>query len=456
MASEASEASVIPPPPGVPAPRPGEEGQPAGPAPQTGGKPSVVIIGGGFGGLSAARALRHEPVTVTVIDRRNHHLFQPLLYQVATAQLNASDIAQPIRSAVQHQLNTQVLLAEVSGIDVGGRMLTFTDGQQLGYDYLIVAAGAGHTYFGHDEWEAYAPSMKSIEDALDVRRRVLFAFEAAERETDPELREAWLTFVIVGAGPTGVELAGSLAEMARHALTGEFRHIDPASATIILIEGVDRVLPAFPEKLSAKAEKDLARMGVEVKTGTMVKSIDGTGVLLDGTTINAHTVLWAAGVRASPVGELLGVPLDRAGRVLVEPDLSLPGHREVFVVGDLAAVTQDNGELVPGVAQGALQGGRHAARSIIDLVNGRAPRPFHYHDKGMLATIGRSEAVADLPHMEISGIVAWIIWAFVHIYFLIGFRNRLVVMGQWGWAFLTRDRHARLITGPPAPGGRFQ
>jgi NADH dehydrogenase len=419
-----------------------------------GPKPSVVILGGGFGGLSAARTLRNEPVTVTIVDRRNHHLFQPLLYQVATAQLNASDIAQPIRSAVQHQLNTQTILAEVTGIDVGKRELSLADGDKLGYDYLIVAAGSGHTYFGHDEWEAFAPSMKSIEDALDVRRRLLFAFEAAEREPDPKLQEAWLTFVIVGGGPTGVELAGSLAEMARHALTGEFRHIDPATAKIILIEGLDRLLPAFPPKLSAWARRELEHMGVEVQTDSLVKNIDDYGVLTDGATIPARTVLWAAGVRASPVGALLGAPLDRAGRVEVNADLSIPDHPEVFVVGDLATVFQ-GGEQVPGVAQGALQGGHHAARSIVDLTHGRPTRPFHYKDKGMLATIGRAAAVADLPHMEIAGLPAWVVWALVHIYFLIGFRNRVAVMGQWGWAFLTRDRHARLITGPPSPGSRF-
>ncbi|MGH2718736.1 MAG: NAD(P)/FAD-dependent oxidoreductase [Actinomycetota bacterium] len=413
-------------------------------------KPSVVIVGGGFGGLSAAKALRNQPVTVTIVDRRNHHLFQPLLYQVATAQLNASDIAQPIRSAVQHQLNTQVLLAEVSGIDVANRTVAFADGARLSYDYLIVAAGAGHTYFGHDEWESYAPSMKNIDDALVVRRRLLFAFESAERATDPIEREALLTFVIVGGGPTGVELAGSLAEMARHALTGEFRHFDPSTAKIILIEGVDRVLPAFPKKLSKKAERDLARMGVEVMTSTFVKAIDAEGVMIDGTTIPARTVLWAAGVRASVVGEMLGAPLDNAGRVIVEPDLSVPGHPEVFVVGDLAAVTQD-GELVPGVAQGALQGGKHAAESIVERESGRTALPFRYKDKGMLATVGRADAVADLPHIDLAGLPAWVIWAFVHIYFLIGFRNRLAVMVQWGWAFVTRDRHARLITGASPP-----
>lgn len=424
--------------------------EPAAPAPDAPArKPSVVIIGGGFGGLSAAKALRNEPVTVTIVDRRNHHLFQPLLYQVATAQLNASDIAQPIRSAVQHQLNTQVLLAEVTGIDVASRTLTFADGARLGYDYLIVAAGAAHTYFGHDEWEEYAPSMKNIDDALVVRRRLLSAFEAAERATDPVEREALLTFVIVGAGPTGVELAGSLAEMARHALTGEFRHFDPSTAKIILIEGVDRVLPSFPKKLSKRAERDLVRMGVEVRTSTFVKSIDGAGVMIDGVTIPARTALWAAGVRASPVGELLGAPLDKAGRVIVEPDLSIPGHPEVFVVGDLAAVSLD-GELVPGVAQGALQGGKHAAEAIGERESGRTPPPFHYRDKGMLATIGRADAVADLPHINLAGLPAWVIWAFVHVYFLIGFRNRVAVMGQWGWAFLTRDRHARLITGSPS------
>ncbi|HEU5002742.1 MAG TPA: NAD(P)/FAD-dependent oxidoreductase [Actinomycetota bacterium] len=411
-------------------------------------RPRVLIVGGGFGGLSAARGLKEAPVDITVIDRRNHHLFQPLLYQVATAQLTASDIAQPIRQVLHNQASTDVILGEVAAIDVGSRTLKLTDGTALGYDYLIVAAGAGHTYFGHDEWEAYAPSMKNIDDALVVRRRLLYAFEAAEREADADAQRAWLTFVIVGGGPTGVELAGSLAEMARHTLTGEFRHIDPASATIILIEGLDRLLPTFPEKLSARARKDLEGLGVEVRTGTLVRDIDDRGVTVDGHHMAAHTVLWAAGVRASPLGEALGAPLDKSGRVLVEPDLSIPGHPEVFVVGDLAAVLQD-GEVVPGVAQGALQGGKHAAETIIGRLEGWGPKPFHYKDKGMLATIGRADAVADLPGVRLSGLPAWLVWAGVHIYFLIGFRNRFAVMASWSWAFLTGDRHARLITGPP-------
>ena len=417
-------------------------------AQEAGTRPRVLIIGGGFGGLSAARGLKDAPVDVTVIDRRNHHLFQPLLYQVATAQLTASDIAQPIRTVLQGQANTDVMLGEIAAIDVEGRTLKLTDGTALGYDYLILAAGAGHTYFGHDEWEAYAPSMKNIEDALVVRRRLLYAFEAAEREADPDAQRAWLTFVIVGGGPTGVELAGSLAEMSRHTLTGEFRHIDPASAHIVLIEGLDRVLPTFPEKLSARARRDLERLGVEVRTGTLVRGIDDRGVSMDGDHIAARTALWAAGVRASALGEVLGAPLDRTGRVLVEPDLSIPGHPEVFVVGDLAAVLQD-GEAVPGVAQGALQGGKHAADTIIGHLEGRPPQPFRYTDKGMLATIGRADAVADLPGLKLSGLPAWVVWAVVHIYFLIGFRNRMAVMASWGWAFLTGDRHARLITGPP-------
>lgn len=422
--------------------------------PEPAARPHVVILGAGFGGLSAARALRRKPLDVTIIDRRNHHLFQPLLYQVATASLNASDIAQPIRRVVKDQLNAEVLLAEVTGIDIERRRLSTADGRDLGYDYLIVATGATHTYFGHDEWETHAPSMKSIEDALDVRRRLLIAFEEAELADDPELKAAWLTFVIVGGGPTGVELAGSLAEMARDALSGEFRHIDPATARIILVEGVERLLPSFPEKLSDWARRDLERLGVDVRTGTLVRSIDGTGVEFDETRIEARTVLWAAGVRASPLGELLGAPLDRAGRVLVEPDLSVPGHPEAFVVGDLAAVTQD-GQLVPGVAQGALQGGRHAAGVIVDAMAGAPGKPFVYKDKGMLAAIGRAAAVADLPAFEISGFFAWLVWAAVHIYFLIGFRNRAAVMAQWSWSFLSRERGARLITGPPTPGGRW-
>ena len=413
-----------------------------------------MILGGGFGGLSAARALRDQPVDVTIIDRRNHHLFQPLLYQVATASLNASDVAQPIRRVVKDQKNTQVLLAEVTGIDVETRQLSTADGQAIDYDYLIVATGATHTYFGHDEWETHAPSMKSIEDALDVRRRLLIAFEEGELAGDPQTKAAWLTFVIVGGGPTGVELAGSLAEMARDALTGEFRHIDPATARIVLVEGVDRLLPGFPAKLSAWARKDLERLGVEVRTGTLVQSIDGTGVELAGERIEARTVLWAAGVRASPLGGLLGAELDRAGRVLVQADLSVTGHAEVFVVGDLAAVFQD-GKLVPGVAQGALQGGRHAANMIIAARAGEATTAFAYKDKGMLAAIGRAAAVADLPGMEISGFFAWVVWAAVHIYFLIGFRNRAAVMAQWSWSFLSQERGARLITGPPTPGGRW-
>ena len=405
--------------------------------------PNVMILGGGFGGLAAARALDGAPVSVTLVDRRNHHLFQPLLYQVATASLNASDIAEPIRKVLQRQDNAEVLLAEVGAIDVEHRTVTFTDGGELGYDYLIVAAGAAHSYFGHDEWEPYAPSLKSIEDALDVRRRVLVAFEAAEREEDPAVKAAWLAFVIVGGGPTGVELAGSLAEMARHALRGEFRHIDPARARIVLVEGLDRVLPTFPPKLSARARKDLEAMGVDVRTGIRVSSIDDNGVDLDGSRMEARTVLWAAGVRASPIG-----------RVLVRPDLSLPEHPEVFVVGDLAAMEQD-GKPVPGVAQAAIQGGRHAASVIRGGLEGRPAEPFRYRDKGMLAAIGRAEAVADLPHLDISGFVAWVIWVFVHIYFLIGFRNRVLVMTQWALAFVTHDRGARLITGPPATRGRW-
>ena len=418
-------------------------------------KPKVVILGGGFGGLAAARELRDAPVSVTLVDRRNHHLFQPLLYQVATASLNASDIAEPIRKVLADQPNTRVLLAEVDRIDVEARTLSFSDGDGLSYDYLIVAAGATHSYFGHDEWEESAPSMKSIEDALDVRRRLLLAFEAAERAKDPESRDAWLTFVIVGGGPTGVELAGSLAEMARHALKGEFRHIEPAAARVILIEGLERVLPGFPPKLSEWARKDLESMGVEVRTGTMVKSIDDHGVDLDGDRIKARTVLWAAGVRASPIGESLGAQLDRSGRVIVEPDLSLPGHPEVFVVGDLALAIQD-GKPVPGVAQGALQGGRHAASCIVAALSGKPSTPFRYRDKGMLAAIGRAAAVADLPNIDLTGFPAWVIWAVVHIYFLIGFRNRLFVMAHWSWAFLTHDRGARLITGSPTLRSRWE
>jgi len=408
-------------------------------------RPRVVIVGGGFGGLYAARALKGAPVEVTLVDRRNHHLFQPLLYQVATAALNPSEIAYPIRAALRRQKNARVLLAEAKGIDVAARRVTLDDGE-LPYDFLIVAAGATHAYFGHPEWEPFAPGLKTIEDALEIRRRVLLAYEAAERETDEARRRAWLTFVVVGAGPTGVELAGALSEIARHALARDFRSIDPTAGRVVLLEGTDRVLPPYPPKLSRKARQQLERLGVEVRTDTLVTNIDEGGVAMGDQHIAARTVLWAAGVSASPLGASLGAPIDRAGRVQVQTDLSLPDHPEVFVIGDLAAATS-NGDRVPGVAQGAIQGGRHAARCIRHALRDKPSEPFVYRDKGSLATIGRAAAVAEIGGLRFSGFLAWAAWLAIHILFLIGFRSKAFVMLQWAWAYLTFRRGARLITG---------
>jgi NADH dehydrogenase len=416
--------------------------------------PRVVIVGGGFGGLYAARALKRAPVDVTLIDRRNYHLFQPLLYQVATAALNPADIAAPIRRVLRKQRNCRVLLAEAGGIDVARRYVRLTDGE-LPYDFCIVATGATHSYFGHEEYASLAPGLKSIEDALEMRRRVLLAYEAAERTTDPAVRRAWLTFVVVGAGPTGVELAGALAEIARHALKSDFRAIDPRQARIVLVEGLPRVLAAFPPELSAKAEEQLRTLGVEVRTGTMVKDVDEGGVSVDGDRIEARTVLWAAGVAASPLAKSLGAPLDRAGRVEVEPDLSIPGHPEVFVIGDLAILEQD-GKPVTGLAAIAVQQGPHAARNIVHTVRGEPREPFRYRDKGILATIGRKAAVASFGRVKLAGLTAWLLWLFVHIFLLIGFRNRVLVMFGWAWTYFTYERGARLITGPVVPVAAVQ
>jgi len=413
-------------------------------------RPRVVIVGGGFGGLTAARALRRADVRVTVIDRQNHHLFQPLLYQVATAALNPSDIASPIRRILRHQANAEVLLAEVKGVDLGARSVRLDDGP-VPYDYLIVATGATHSYFGHDDWARVAPGLKTIDDALAIRRRVLFAFEAAEREPDPERRSAWLTFVVIGGGPTGVELAGSVIEIARHALAKDFRHIDPTLARVVLLEGAPRVLPAYTPGLSGKARLQLERLGVEVRTGALATAIDGDGVSLGADRIAAPTVLWAAGVAASPLGRALGVPVDRAGRVRVNPDLTIPGRDEVYVVGDLAGLEQD-GKAVPGVAPAAMQEARHAARNILRSVGGRPRLPFRYVDKGSLATIGRAAGVAEIGRWKLSGVIAWLAWLFIHIVFLIGFRNRFVVMFSWAWSYFTYDRGARLITGAGPAG----
>jgi len=417
----------------------------------------VVIIGAGFAGLYAARALRRAPVRVTILDRRNHHLFQPLLYQVATGALNAADIANPIRSVLRRQKNARVLLAEAIRVDSAARRVEI-DGGAIDYDYLIVASGATHSYFGHADWERLAPGLKTIDDALDIRRRVFFAYEVAEREPDPALRTEWLTFVVVGGGPTGVELAGALSEIALHTLRRDFRSIDPTMSRVILIEGQDRVLPPYPAALSEKARAQLVKLGVEVRTGVMVTGIDEHGVDLRAAAspasaaseaterIPARTVLWAAGVAASPLARTLGAPLDRAGRVLVAPDLSLPDHPEVFVVGDLASVGQGDA-MVPGVAPAAIQEGNHAARQISRAVAGQSREPFHYRDKGSLATIGRAAAVADFGRVKLSGFLAWLAWWAIHIFFLIGFRSRVLVMFGWIWSYLTFQRGARLITG---------
>ncbi len=408
-------------------------------------RPHLVIIGGGFGGLMAARRLKRAPLDITLIDRRNHHLFQPLLYQVATAALNPSDIAYPIRGVLSRQKNVRVLLAEARSIDVAKKRVVLDSGT-LEYDFLIVATGATHSYFGNDQWAENAPGLKTVEDALDIRRRIYLAYEAAERESDPERQREWLSFVVVGAGPTGVELAGALAEIGLHTLARDFRSIDPTEVEVLLIEGCDRVLPSYPEQLSAKARKQLEGLGVKVRTGSYVTSIDDAGVDIGDERIPARTALWAAGVRASSLAGSLGVALDRAGRVLVEDDLTIPGHREVFVVGDLAAISC-GGTPVPGVAQGAIQGGKQAADNIRRTLVGKSHRPFRYRDKGSMATIGRAAAVADVGRLRFSGFLAWVFWWLVHITFLVGFRNRILVMFSWAWSYVTFQRGARLITG---------
>jgi len=410
----------------------------------------IVIIGGGFGGLYAAKTLAKTQADITLVDRRNYHLFQPLLYQVATAALNPSDIAAPIRAVLRKQKNASVIMGDVQAIDIERRIVTMADGE-LAYDILIIATGATHSYFNHPEWEENAPGLKTIEDALEIRRRVLRAFEAAERETDPERQKAWLNFVIVGGGPTGVELAGALSEIARQTMLRDFRRINPSSARVILVEGKERVLPPYPPALSAKAADQLRNLGVEVITDAVVTRISDHEVCVGDTTIPTRTILWAAGVQASPLAKTLGVPLDRAGRVLVEPDLSIPGHPEILVIGDLAAVTNDDGSLVPGVAPAAIQEGIHTANNIGRMLNGQATLPFRYRDKGSLATIGRAAGVADFGRLKLSGFIAWAAWLAIHIFFLIGFRNRVLVILQWAWAYLTYQRGARLITGKVEP-----
>lgn len=420
--------------------------------------PHVVIVGAGFAGLKAALGLAHAPVRVTVIDRNNHHLFQPLLYQVATAELSPADISAPIRNILRRQRNTSVLLAEVTGIDAERRTLTLRSRSPEGpsdeelnsklapYDYLVLATGASHSYFGHDEWAPFAPGLKSVTDATALRRKILLAFEAAEMEVDPEIQRALLTFIIVGGGPTGVELAGAIAELAHKALASDFRHIDPTSAHITLVEASNRILPAFPERLARKAHEALQRLGVHVRTGAPVQQVDDGGATIAGEYMPAGTVIWAAGVRASQVGQWIGVATDKAGRVPVGDDLSVSGHPEIFVLGDVASHAQD-GKPLAGIAPVAIQEGQYAAHVIRARASGEpAPGPFRYFDKGYLATVGRAYAIGNIGKLQLWGLPAWLAWGGVHILYLIGFRNRVLVMLQWIWAYLTFQRGARLIT----------
>ncbi len=406
----------------------------------------VVIVGGGFGGLHAARALRRADVQVTLVDCRNHHLFQPLLYQVAMAALSPGDIASPIRWILRRQRNVEVLLAEARGVDPVGKRLLLADGE-LPYDYLIVATGSTHAYFGHDDWERRAPGLKTLEDALEIRRRVLMAFERAERETDPERRRVLLTFVVIGGGPTGVEMAGALAEISRQSLARDFRHFDPSSARVLLLEGGPSILTAFPAPLQQAALRDLRALGVDVRTGSIVTHVADGRVEVGEEAILTDTVLWAAGVAASPLGAALGAPVDRAGRVRIAPELTVPGVADVFAIGDMATLDGVDGRPLPGVAQVAIQMGKHAARNIERAMENQPLRPFAYRDLGNMATIGRASAIADFGKFRLQGFLAWLAWLFVHVFALIGFRNRLVVLVQWAWAYFTYQRAIRLITG---------
>jgi len=409
-------------------------------------RPRVVIVGGGFGGLKAAESLARLPVQITLVDRKNHHTFQPLLYQVATAGISPAEIAAPIRDVLHKHENIEVLLGEVQGFDLQRRIVQ-VHGFELSYDYLIVAAGATHAYFGHDEWEPFAPGLKTIEDALEMRRRILLAYELAEREAALTGSHRPLNFIVVGAGPTGVELAGTLVEIARKSLAENFRNIDPAKTHVLLLEAGPSILSAYPEDLRRSAVKQLEYLGVEVRTNSPVGDVRLGQVSVGKEVLPAEVVLWAAGVSASPLGRALGVPVDRAGRVFVEPDLSIPGHREVFVIGDLATMKDKHGNLLPGVAPVAMQQGKFIARQIAADLGGDSREAFHYLDKGSLATIGRAAAIAQFGKVHISGFLAWLAWLFIHIMFLVGFRNRILVMIQWAWSYLTYERGARLITG---------
>src|ERR1041385_8584305 len=408
--------------------------------------PRVVVIGGGFGGLLAVRSLKRAPVKITLIDRRNYHTFQPLLYQVATAGLSPGEIAAPIRWILRGQHNVEVLLGEVQDFDLARKVVKLPD-LEIPYDYLIIATGASHAYFGHDDWEPFAPGLKTIEDAIEIRRRVFLAFELAERQVQQGESQTPLNFVVVGGGPTGVELAGTLTEIAHRVLADEFHAIDPKRARIVLYEGGPRVLATYPEDLSRSAEEQLRQLGFEVHTSSVVTQVEPGSIHVGEKQIPAAVVLWAAGVSASPLGKKLGVPIDRAGRVLVNPDLSIPGHPEVFVVGDLAALKDKNGEWLPGLAPVAMQEGKAVAQNIARDLRHQSRKDFHYFDKGTLATIGRAAGVAQFRKVHISGLLAWLAWLFVHIFFLIGFRNRIIVLVQWAWSYLTYERGARLITG---------
>jgi len=408
-------------------------------------RPRVVIVGAGFGGLEAAKKLACEQVRVTVIDRTNYHLFQPLLYQVATAALSPADIASPVRAVLSKCKNTEVMLAEVTGIDIDAKKVKLTDGE-VDYDYLILATGARHSYFGHPEWEKFAPGLKSLEDAVEIRRRILMAFEYAERTPDEAARKAAMTFVIIGGGPTGVEMAGAIAEIARYTLAKDFRHIDPSQARVILVEGEPLVLAAYPDDLRRSAMKQLADLGVEVRTGIHATNLSDQGLQIGDEFIPCRVKIWAAGNNASFVGRSLGVPVDRVGRVMVNNDLTVPNHPEIQVIGDLANFPHQTGEPLPGVSPVAMQQGRHAARNILMMIDGEKPQRFWYFDKGSMATIGRNKAVADLRFLHLVGMPAWLAWLFVHIIFLVGFRNRLAVLFQWAWAYLSFNKGARLIT----------
>lgn len=408
-------------------------------------KPHAIIIGAGFGGLEAAKKLGCEALKVTVIDRTNYHLFQPLLYQVATAALSPADIAAPVRGVLSERRNVEVMLAEVKAVDVQTRTVKAGD-LELQYDYLIVATGSRHSYFGHPEWELLAPGLKSLEDAVEIRRRILMAFEFAEKTTDEDARRAAMTFVIVGGGPTGVEMAGAIAEIARYTLAKDFRHIDPSQARVIVIEGEARVLASFPEDLQISATKQLAALGVEIRTGVHATDLTDEGLKVGDEFIPCRVKIWAAGNTASFVGKSLGVPVDKGGRVIVNDDLTIPDHPEVQVIGDLANFPHQTGKPLPGVSPVAMQQGRHAAHNILEMIDGRKPQRFRYWDKGNLATIGRNKAVADLHFIHLSGLIAWFVWAFVHVLFLVGFRNRLAVLIEWAWAYFSFEKGSRLIT----------